>query len=106
MSVERRWKVSAGEVTVKGMPQTPPDWHYPIRVSLIHIAHHFLDYDFVSLFKISAHATEWGVGPRKSASNRARSCYSRPESKPGVQNFVKIQACEDIRIHTLKDMHG
>jgi len=32
MSVKRTWKVSAGEMKLGNMTQTPLAWHYPFRV--------------------------------------------------------------------------
>ena len=67
MSVERTWKVSAGEVK-PGRCHRHPSLASPLRVLLFHITHDFYQYDLMFLKNF---CTRHWVGPRKSASNRA-----------------------------------
>jgi len=51
MSVQRTWKVSAGELKLGDVSQTTLAWHCSCRVSLFHITHDFCNYELVPLFK-------------------------------------------------------
>jgi len=51
MSVEQIWKVSCGEVKLRGMSPDTLAWHYSFRASLFHITHDFYDHDLMPLHK-------------------------------------------------------
>jgi len=84
MSVERTWKVSAGEVK-PGRCHRHPSLASPLRVLLFHITHDFYQYDLMFLKNF---CTRHWVGPRKSASNRAPHLLRRPWSYPRPRSFT------------------
>ena len=52
MSMERTWKVSAGEVKLGGMLPDTPRLALPLRASLFYITHDFYHYDLMTILKV------------------------------------------------------